>query len=39
MMFEQSSYTFNENDGIVAITVVSVGDSDLPFDIRIVGGK
>ena len=37
-MFDQPSYTFNEGDGMVSITVVKDGNSDEPFTIRVTGG-
>ena len=38
VMFDEPSYTFNEDDGTVSITVVKAGNSDEPFTIRVTGG-
>jgi hypothetical protein len=39
VMFEEPSYTFNEEDGTGSIVIVKSGSVSEPFMVRVTGGK
>jgi hypothetical protein len=38
-MFDEPSYTFNEEDGTGSIVIVKSGSVSEPFMVRVTGGK
>jgi hypothetical protein len=38
-MFDEPSYTFNEEDGTGSIVIVKSGSVSEPFMVRVFGGK
>jgi hypothetical protein len=39
VMFDEPSYTFNEEDGTGSIVIVKSGSVSEPFMVRVTGGK